>query len=141
MSVAKGIALPPMTRDFLAGTIARHWRDPPGAERKIAQLPDSLPAGQVVRLVSGGPFGWMIDGRLDQIDDRIALEVLENDRMSGPSHYRVWDDGTTEDLPTEQTMYALPPDCSTEEEQRIKDAYYAHNRRVGDELRRRGFYS
>ena len=131
--------MPSQVREHLAGSITRHWSGSAGAESKIAALPESLPAGEVTRLVSGGPFGWMIDGRLDEVDGRIALEVLENDRMSGPSHYRIWDDGTTEELPTEHTTYVLPPNYTPEDEERIRQEYFAHNGRVQAELRRRGF--
>lgn len=98
-----------------------------------------MPEGIVQRLVSGGPFGWMIHARLDEIEGRIALEALEDDRMSGPSHYRVWEDGTREDLPTEDTSYMTPEGCPPEEVERIAQEYYAHNREVQGLLRERGF--
>ena len=40
----------------------------------------------------------MFDGRLDEMEGRVALEVLENSRMSGESYFRIWDDGTLEPL-------------------------------------------
>jgi hypothetical protein len=84
------IDLPPGIRAILVDLVERKWSaggsDPRPA---IEAMPDSLLAGEVKRLVSGGPFGWLLDARIDEIDGRLALEVLEDDRMSGPSHYRV----------------------------------------------------
>ena len=132
--------MPKEIHAFLVGQIESRWigegRD---ARRAIGALRQSLPAGQVQRLVSGGPFGWLIDARLDEVDGRLALEVLEDDRMSGPDHYRVWDDGSREALETEETGMVLPPDCSPAEARRIEDAHYAHNRAVQEALRERGF--
>jgi hypothetical protein len=127
------IDLPAPVRTYLAGRVARVWPDPKPA------LPDSLPEGQVTRLVSGGPFGWLADARIDRIDGRVALEVLEDSRMSGPDHYRVWEDGTREDLETERTTMVFPADCSPEEEQRIREEFFAHNRAVQELLKQRGF--
>jgi len=101
--------------------------------------PREMALGTVTHLAGGGPFGWLLDARLDEVDGRFALEVLEDSRMSGPSHYRVWDDGTREALPTEATGYALPRDCTPEEKQRIEDEYYARNRAIDQQLRDRGF--
>jgi hypothetical protein len=56
------IALPARIHAFLADGIERHGcgggRDP---RRVVEALPQSLPTGRVERLVSGGPFGWIID--------------------------------------------------------------------------------
>ena len=100
-----------------------------------------MPAGVVQRLASGGPFGWCMFARLDDVDGRLALEALEDDRMSGPSHYRVWEDGTYEALPNERTSYGHPSDASAEEIERVKQAFFDHNRAVQAQLRERGFLS
>ena len=104
------IDLPEAIRDFLIGTAERRMRlsahDP---KRAIELLAASMPAGRVVRLAEGGPFGWLLDARADRIGDRVALEVCEDDRMSGPDHYRVWDDGSVEELATERIFVAFPP--------------------------------
>jgi hypothetical protein len=134
------LVLPAKIRAYLVGIVERKWtiaeRDPRPA---VEALPRSLPAGEVKPVVSGGPFGWLIDARLDEIDGRLALEVLEDDRMSGPNHYRVWEDGTEEPLENEMSGVMFPADCSPEEAQRIEDAYYAHNRTVHEVLKERGF--
>jgi hypothetical protein len=129
------IEVPPAVRGYVAERVARRWPD-----GQPEELPDALPEGQVTRLVSGGPFGWIVDARIDRVDGRVALEVLEDDRMSGPDHYRVWDDGSREDLETEHTTMVLPADCSPEEARRIEDAFYAHNREVQALLKQRGFF-
>ena len=130
------IDLPAAVVAYLADRVARTW---PDGRSAIDALPHSLPEGQVTRIVSGGPFGWLADARVDRIDGRVALEVLEDSRMSGPDHYGVWEDGSREELETEHTTMVFPADCPPEEEQRIRDRFYAHNRAVQELLRQRGF--
>ena len=115
-------------------------RGPEAVAEVCATVPRALPEGQVVRLVAGGPFGWLLDARLDrEADGRYALEVLENSRMSGPDHHRVWEDGTREGLPTEQTAMAYPKDATDARRAEIEAAYLAHNREVTRQLEARGF--
>ena len=78
-------------RDWLVGVIERSWPEPAPV---AAAIPEALPEGEVRRLAGRGPYGLMFDGRLDRIEGRVALEVLENSRMSGENYFRVWDDGT-----------------------------------------------
>jgi hypothetical protein len=128
------IELPPAIRAWLVGVIERSWPEPAPV---VAAIPAALPAGQVQRLAGGGPFGLLFDGRLDEIDGRIALEVLENSRMSGESYFRVWDDGTLEALePAPRTGYAYR---TPEEKAEAERAYFAHNRTAYELLRERGF--
>jgi hypothetical protein len=128
------IAMPAKIHAWLVQAIERAWPDPAPV---IETLPAALSPGQVQRLAGGGPFGLMYDGRLDEIDGRIALEVLENSRMAGESYFRVWDDGTIEPLePSPRIAYAY----KTEEEREAAEReYFAHNRTAYDLLRERGF--
>ena len=128
------IEMPQAIRAWLAGRIEGVWPDPAPV---VAAIPAALPAGQVQRLAGAGPFGLLFDGRLDEIDGRVALEVLENSRMSGESYFRVWEDGTLERLepaPLISFSYATP-----EEREAAEAAYFAHNRRAYEHLRERGF--
>jgi hypothetical protein len=129
------LAMPPAIHAWLAERVAQAWPDPAPV---IERIPAALPAGQVQRLAGGGPFGLMFDGRLDEIDGRLALEVLENSRMSGESYFRVWDDGTIEPLePAPRLGYGY----RTEEEREAAEReYFAHNRTAYDLLRERGFF-
>jgi len=126
--------MPAKIHAWLVQAIERAWPDPAPV---IETLPAALSPGQVQRLARGGPFGLMYDGRLDEIDGRIALEVLENSRMAGESYFRVWDDGTIEPLePSPRIAYAY----KTEEEREAAEReYFAHNRTAYDLLRERGF--
>ena len=127
--MSDSVHLSPAMRAWLPQA-TKHWSAP-------AELPPTLPAGQVQRLASGGPFGHLFDGRIDVIDGRVALEVLENSRMSGESYFRVWDDGTLEALePTPRTGYAYR---TPEEKAEAERAYFAHNRTAYELLRERGF--
>ena len=132
------LTVPPAIRSHLAELVRLRFtgRDP---EPALAALPRELPEATVTRLASGGPFGWLIEARLDEIDGRLALEALEDDRMSGPSHYRVWEDGVSEPLPNEHIGYGVPKDCPPEEVERIKERHHLHNREVQALLRERGF--
>lgn len=67
------------------------------------------PAGTSDPDDQGGPFGRLLDARADQIQDRVALEVCEDRRMAGMSHYRIWDDGSTEHLPSARDGIVFPP--------------------------------
>ena len=139
LGVPDPLPFPPAIRRHLEDLIRLRFsgRDP---EPALAALPDGLPPGTVTTLVSGGGFGWLMLGRLDEVDGRIALEALEDSRMAGPDHYRVWDDGSLEPLPNERIGYVLPKDHTPEDEQRAKAEYHAHNRRVQQLLRERGFW-
>ena len=130
--------LPVAVRQFLVDSILEKWSKS-DIQSVISALPVAMTEGRVQRLVEGGPFGWMIDARLDKVRGRIALEILEDDRMRGPSHYRVWEDGAQEHLPSEQIGYVLPAGHTAEDESRIREQYFRHNRRVGLLLKRRGF--
>jgi hypothetical protein len=131
-------AVPVAILDHLRESVTRHWssRDVPPP---LGDLPAAMPEGVVMRLTSGGPFGWLLDARLDEVDGRLALEVLEDSRMAGPDHYRVWDDGTVEQLESVWTAYATPAGATDDERRAIEERYYAHNRAVGEALRARGF--
>lgn len=135
---AAALPVPSAIREHVAALVRERWsgKDP---EPVVDALPRAMPAGAVRVLASGGPYGWLIQGRLDLIGGRLALEALEDDRMNGPSHYRIWEDGTCEHLPGERTGYGVPPACPPEEAQRIEDEYLAHNRAVQEALRERGF--
>ncbi len=138
MGARSSLSIPPVIREHLDELIRLRFtgRDPGPA---LAALPDALPEGVVQRLASGGPFGWCMFARLDDVDGRLALEALEDDRMSGPSHYRVWEDGAREALPNEHTSYGYPTGAPAEEIERAEQAFFAHNRAVQKQLRERGF--
>lgn len=135
---ARPLVIPPAVGEYLRELIRMRWsgKDP---QPVIDALPDSMPEGTVRRLASGGPFGWCMFARLDQTDGRIALEALEDDRMSGPCHYRVCEDGRREELPTERIAYSVPAGSQPKDVERAKEEYYAHNRKVQQHLRERGF--
>src|SRR5215217_2556388 len=129
--------MPAAIRAWLVERIERSWPEPAPI---VASLPSAMPAGQVRRLAGGGPFGLMFDGRLDEIDGRIALEVLENSRMSGESYFRVWDDGAIEPLePAPRIAFGFAADATPEERAAAEREYFAHNRSAYDVLRERGF--
>ena len=132
------VALPPAIRKHLVDLVTLRWTgDDP--QPVIDSLPEALPPGVVRKLVGGGPFGWLIEARIDVVDGRVALECLEDSRMAGPDHYRVWEDGSVEALPNEHIGYGLPKDHTPEDEERVKAEYHAHNREVQQQLRERGF--
>jgi hypothetical protein len=129
------IEMPSAIRAWLVEAVERAWPEPAPV---VAAIPGALPAGEVRRLAGGGPFGLMYDGRLDVVDGRVALEVLENSRMSGESYFRVWEDGTVEPLaPAPRIGYAYK---TSEERAEAEREYFEHNRRAYDRLRERGFF-
>jgi hypothetical protein len=128
--------MPAKIREWLVGVIGL-W---PDAASALAGLPTAFPEGEVHRLAHGGPFGQLLDGRMDEIDGRIALEVLENSRMAGEEYFRIWDDGTIERLdPAPRLEYSFGPEDTAAEIEAIKAAYFAHNRAAYDLLAERGF--
>jgi hypothetical protein len=136
-----GIGLPTAIHTFLVARIENRMIGDREPGPVIDALPSEMPTGRVLRLASDGPFGWLMDARLDEVDGRLSLEVLEDDRMSGPSHYRVWEDGTHEQLGSVRTFMVVPADSSPGDAQQIEDDYQAHNRAVQEELEQRGFRS
>ena len=124
------LELPEPIRAWLVERVERSWPEPQA-------IPTTFEPGRVQRLASGGPFGLMFDGRLDEVDGRLALEVLENSRMSGEVYFRVWEDGTVEALePAPRIGYAYG---SAEEKPAAEQAYFEHNRAAYARLRERGF--
>ena len=119
--------LPAAIHAWLVETIERAWPEPGPV---IAALPPEWPAGRVQRVAGGGPYGLCFDGRLDEVDGRLALEVLENSRMAGENYFRVWEDGTVEPLEPAPRLGHLVGE---------EEAYFAHNRLAYDHLRQRGF--
>jgi hypothetical protein len=134
------LEIPKPTRDYIVNRIREAWLDS-GRDcgHLIEALPTRLVAGKVDQLATDGPFGWILQGRLDEVGSRVALEVVEDSRMSGPSHYTVWDDGSVEELPTPELGYAFPANTSPEEQERIKQESFEHNRRIHKQLEERGF--
>jgi hypothetical protein len=132
--------LPPRIREFLTGAVARRMSRP-GADPRpgLDELPVSMPAGRVLRLCEGGPYGWLLDARADRVGDRVALEVMEDSRIAGTAHYLVWEDGSVEPLPAPQEGMVFPADSSEEDEKRIRQDHFAHNRAVYERLAERGF--
>lgn len=134
------IVLPAPIRAFLIDTIGRKIRAGERDSQPILRdLPRWMIAGQVQRLYEGGPFGWLLDARADRIQERVALEICEDSRMAGRSHYRIWDDGSIEHLPSARDGIVFPPGCSTDDEERLRREYFAHNRAVYERLASRGF--
>lgn len=130
------VELPEPIHRFLTERVAQAF----AGRDEVPDVATVIPLATVTQVVAGGPFGWLLHARLDNdVNGRLVLEVLEDSRMSGPQHYRVWDDGTREALPTEATGYVLPKDYTPEDEERIKDEYYLRNREIQAELRERGF--
>jgi hypothetical protein len=133
------VAMPTAIREWLVAKIEQAWPEPAPV---VSAIPVALSAGRVQRLASGGPFGLMFDGRLDEIDGRVALEVLENSRMSGESYFRVWDDGTIEPLePSPWLGFSFAADSTPEEQAAAEQAYFAHSRIAYEHLVERGFLS
>jgi hypothetical protein len=132
------VAMPAAVREWLVARIEQSWSDPGPV---VAAIPQELATGRVQRLAGGGPFGLMFDGRLDEIDGRVGLEVLENSRMGGESYFRVWDDGAIEPLqPAPRLEYMVPANSTPEDRAAAEQAYFAHNRLAYDHLRERGFF-
>jgi hypothetical protein len=128
------LELPEAIRAWLVERIERVWPEPAPV---VAAIPARFAPGVVQRLAGGGPFGLLFDGRLDEVDGRLALEVLENSRMSGESYFRVWEDGTVEPLePAPRISYGY---ASAEEQPEGERAYFEHNRVAYARLRERGF--
>ncbi len=134
------LAIPEAIRSYLEGLIRQRMadRDP---DAVIAALPEAVEEGVVLRLVGGGPFGWLLDARLDRTPDGAVLEVLEDSRMAGPEHYAVHDNGHVEELENEHTTMVFPAGATPEQEEQVRQRFYEHNGRVQQLLQERGFRS
>jgi hypothetical protein len=131
------IEMPDAIRAWLVAKVEQLWPEPAPV---VAAIPSALPAGEVHPLAGGGPYGRRYDGRLDEIGGRIALEVLENSRMSGEAYFRVWEDGSVEPLdPAPRLGFVTRAGSSAEEQAAAEAEYFAHNRSAYDVLRERGF--
>jgi hypothetical protein len=103
MTSEETIEFPKPIIDSLTRWINACWYAPsPDATAALEALPRELPEGEVHLLASGGGFGLFIEGRIDRVDGRIALEIYCNDRMAGDGYYRIWEDGEQEDMPVDR---------------------------------------
>jgi hypothetical protein len=84
--------------------------------------------------------GWLIQYLFGHDERGSYLDYYAQHRMTNARHVRIYESGTTEDLPSEQEFIVYPANATPEEMEQIQQEYYAYNRRVGEELRRKGFH-
>ena len=81
--------------------------------------------------------GWLIRYLFGREGEREYLEFFAEHRLTNARHVRIWEDGRTEDLdsPMEGFVYddAIPGD-----RERARAEYVEHNRRVYEELEKKG---
>ena len=77
--------------------------------------------------------GWSIQWLFgsDGVDE--YLDFYATHRMTNNRHERIYADGRTEALETQREM--RPVSSDPEEDARLEEEYYEHNRRVSRELR------
>ena len=132
------VEVPAAVREHLEERV-RAVGPPDSADPSRALVPVRLPEGEVQELATGGSFGWSLQVRADVVDGRVVVECLEDSRMGGQQRYLLAGDGSRQSLPVQRQMMILPAGASAEDEQRIEQEYYAHNRAVTAELHERGF--
>ena len=102
--------------------------------RYFANWEIELPAEAVANRQGGKIMqaGWIIWYVFGEDESGEYLDFLAAHRMTNDRHERIYADGRTEALETQREMRRVSSD--PEEDARLKEEYYEHNRRVGREL-------
>ena len=103
---------------------------------QISLAPEDLAQKRRGGIVQRGWAIWYLFGAdaRGEYMDYYAAHRMTNDR-----HVRIYADGTTESLPALCSMYFLPPGCTPEQEQHIRNGHTAENRQIAKMLVEKGF--
>ncbi len=82
--------------------------------------------------------GWSITYIFDEDEQGKYLDFYASHRMTNPRHCRIRENGELEGLPGYREMYSYPENATEEEKKKAEEEYFRHNRKVGEELRRKG---
>jgi hypothetical protein len=103
---------------------------------QICLPPDDVAHKRRGKIVKGGWVIWYLFGA----DSRGEyLDYYATHRMTTDSHLRIYDNGITEHLPALHSGYVLPAGYTKEQEQLIKEEYFAQNRQIAEMLKEKGF--
>lgn len=83
--------------------------------------------------------GWTIQYQFGSNDHGDFLDFYASHRMTNDRHVRIYETGETKSLPAFQELIIYPADADEAEKERIEKEYSEHNRRIAEELRRKGF--
>lgn len=81
--------------------------------------------------------GWQINYIVDRDDKGLYLEYYACHRMTNDRHVKIYQDGTRQELDAPQEFYVFHDSIHGDKEKKEKE-YYEHNRRVYEELKRKG---
>ena len=94
--------------------------------------PDAVPMKQPGTIQKAG---WNIR----YVFNEDYLDYYATHRMTNDRHVRIHSDGCTEYLETAHDFIVYPKDADEEARPKAEEEYYAHNRAVCEELRKKGF--
>ncbi len=104
----------------------RHW--------EIVLHPDDIAKRQRSEITKAG---WNITYLFGSDDKGEYLDYYASHRHPGDSHTRVYEDGTTEDLPAIQSIRQASED--PEEDARLKSEHFQKNRQIAKMLAEKAF--
>ncbi|MEH2366293.1 hypothetical protein [Nostoc sp.] len=101
----------------------------------------TLPSEALETQQSGEIFmaGWHVQYQFGKNEHGQFLDYYASHRMTDDSHVRIYESGESESLPSMQSFYFSSEDATEEEKQKAEQEYYAYNRKIQEELKRKGF--
>jgi len=101
----------------------------------------SLPDGAVEKRLSDKiqSSGWTIHYQFGVNDRGEFLDFYASHRMTNDRHMRIYASGETEGLPALWDMLIYPVNATAAQKKQIEHEHNEHNKRVMDELKRKGF--
>lgn len=83
--------------------------------------------------------GWSVQYQFGQDERGHFLDYYATNRMTNDRHVRIYESGESASLPSSREFIIYPAGATKEDEQKADQEYYEYNRKVGEELKRKGF--
>lgn len=134
------IAIPGPVHAFFVADVERRWREMSGPV--LAAIPETVPLSTMFVVAWGGPFGYCVEARIDEVDGRLLTAVWTENRMNGQDYFYVEPDGTVRASAFGDHYRPGLFNGATESEVEAEEEWMAYDSRVvSDYLARRGFGS
>lgn len=104
---------------------------------KIVLPPEALETRQRGELHGSG---WTIQYLFGQDEQGEYLDFYATHRMTNDRHMRIYTTGEVISLEAPLEFMVFPQNSTEEEQERIREQYYSENRRIYNDLHKKGFH-